>query len=93
MDNSSPRAEAVALAGNRILAVGSAAEVQALAGPNTRQIDARGATVMPGFNEAHMHIFPGSVSLRQLNLHGIQASTPSRQQSSTMQRRTRTSRC
>lgn len=72
MDAASPRAEAVAVAGNRILAVGSNDEIAALAGPAARVIDARGATVMPGFNEAHMHIFPGSVSLRQLNLHGVQ---------------------
>ncbi|KPF46185.1 amidohydrolase [Rhizobium sp. AAP43] len=72
MDPASPRAEAVALAGNRILAVGTNAEIGALAAPATKVIDAGGATVMPGFNEAHMHIFPGSVSLRQLNLHGIQ---------------------
>lgn len=72
MDPDNPRAEAVAISGNRILAVGHAAEVEALSGPSTRVIDAAGATVLPGFNEAHMHIFPGSVSLTQLNLHGIQ---------------------
>lgn len=72
MDKATPRAEAVALSGNRILAVGTRAEIEALAIASTRVIDASGATVMPGFNEAHMHIFPGSVSLRQLNLHGVQ---------------------
>ncbi|WP_377274491.1 amidohydrolase [Rhizobium sp. R86522] len=72
MDPAAPRAEAVALAGNRILAVGTRSEIEALAGPETQTIDAKGATIMPGFNEAHMHIFPGSVSLRQLNLHGVQ---------------------
>ena len=76
MDSTAPRVEAVALAGNRILAVGSEAEVKALASAETKVIDAKGATVMPGFNEAHMHIFPGSVSLRQLNLHGIQGFEP-----------------
>eukprot|EP01032_Pedospumella_encystans_P037273 gene37273-42215_t len=72
MDSAAQRAEAVALAGNRILAVGTRSEIEALVGPATKVIDAKGSTVMPGFNEAHMHIFPGSVSLRQLNLHGIQ---------------------
>ena len=72
MDEASPKAEAVAVAGNRILAVGSNDAIAALAGPSAKVIDAKGATVLPGFNEAHMHIFPGSVSLRQLNLHGIQ---------------------
>lgn len=72
MDADRPTAEAVALEGNRVLALGTKAEIEALSGPATRVIDAGGATVMPGFNEAHMHIFPGSVSLLQLNLHGIQ---------------------
>ncbi|GEO85502.1 MULTISPECIES: amidohydrolase [Alphaproteobacteria] len=71
MDDSRPFAEAVALAGNSILAVGSDAEVKALAGTTTRLVDARGATVMPGFNEAHMHIFGGSVGLGQLSLMGV----------------------
>lgn len=72
MDSDSPKAEAVALSGNRVLAVGTASEIEALATASTRVLDAGGATVMPGFNEAHMHIFPGSVSLRQLNLHGVE---------------------
>ncbi|MBO3762131.1 amidohydrolase [Ciceribacter sp. L1K22] len=72
MDKDNPRAEAIALSGNRIKAVGSLSEIEALALPTTKVLDAGGATVMPGFNEAHMHIFPGSVSLRQLNLHGVQ---------------------
>lgn len=72
MDADRPTAEAVALGGNRVLALGTTAEIEALAGPATQVIDAGGGTVMPGFNEAHMHIFPGSVSLLQLNLHGIQ---------------------
>ncbi|SMC46125.1 amidohydrolase [Rhizobium sp. RU36D] len=72
MDPDNPRAEAVAVNGNRILAVGNTAAIKELAGPSTKTIDAAGATVLPGFNEAHMHIFPGSVSLTQLNLHGVQ---------------------
>jgi predicted amidohydrolase YtcJ len=71
MDDSHPFAEAVALSGNRILAVGSDAEIAAMAGPATRRIDARGGTVKPGFNEAHMHIFGGSVSLGELSLFGV----------------------
>ncbi|MBU2327368.1 MAG: amidohydrolase [Alphaproteobacteria bacterium] len=71
MDNSHAVAEAVAVCGNRILAVGSNAEISSLAGPSTRHIDARGGTVMPGFNEAHMHIFGGSVALGELSLFGV----------------------
>jgi hypothetical protein len=71
MDDSQPFAEAVALSGNRVLAVGSDAEIAAMAGPSTRSIDAKGGTVMPGFNEAHMHIFGGSVALGELSLLGV----------------------
>jgi predicted amidohydrolase YtcJ len=72
MDDSQPFAEAVALSGNRVLAVGSDPEIVAMGGPATRRIDAKGGTVMPGFNEAHMHIFGGSVALGELSLLGVQ---------------------
>lgn len=71
MDTASPRAEAIAVSGNRILAVGSNDDVAAYSGPQTRVIDARGATVLPGFNESHMHIFPGSVELSELSLYKV----------------------
>ena len=71
MDEANPRASAVAVAGNRILAIGSEAEIDAYSGPDTHVIDARGATVLPGFNEAHMHIFGGSAELRELSLMGV----------------------
>ena len=71
MDEARPRAQALAVAGNRLLAVGSDSEILALAGEGTRRIDAGGGTVLPGLNEAHMHIFGGSVSLTQLSLFGV----------------------
>ncbi|QRM57932.1 amidohydrolase [Sinorhizobium sp. BG8] len=71
MDDANPNAEAIAIAGNRILAVGSEAQVDAFSGPDTHVIDAKGGTVLPGFNEAHMHIFGGSVGLTQLSLFGV----------------------
>lgn len=71
MDETAPHAEAIALSGDTILAIGSDAEIGPLAGPSTRVIDAKGATVMPGINEAHMHIFMGSLSLQQLSLYGV----------------------
>lgn len=55
MEPSMPRAEAIAVAGGRIIAVGSAAEVERTRGPSTRSIDLKGATLMPGFVEAHSH--------------------------------------
>lgn len=71
MDGDAPRADALAVGGNRILGVGSEVDVMALAGPSTRVLDARGGTVLPGFNEAHMHIFGGSIGLAQLSLFGV----------------------
>jgi predicted amidohydrolase YtcJ len=49
-------AQAVATKGERIVAVGSADEVGALAGPGTRVIDARGRAVVPGLNDSHAHL-------------------------------------
>ena len=71
MDEANQRAAALAVSGNRILAVGSEAEIDAYSGPDTHVIDAKGATVLPGFNEAHMHIFGGSAELRELSLMGV----------------------
>jgi predicted amidohydrolase YtcJ len=56
VDPKRPRAEAVAVRGNRIVAVGSTAEVQALVGPKTRVLDLRGRTVVPGFDDSHAHM-------------------------------------
>lgn len=72
MDDAQPRAAALAMGHNRILAVGSNEDILKLAGTSTRLVDVRGATVLPGFNEAHMHIFGGSVALTELSLFGIQ---------------------
>src|SRR5262245_24280610 len=56
LDPRRPRAEAVAVAGATILAVGSNVEVTALAGPSTRRIDLAGATLLPGFVDSHVHL-------------------------------------
>jgi len=55
MDPSQAAAEALAVRGNHILAVGSASDIDNLAGPNTKRIDARGMTVTPGFIDSHSH--------------------------------------
>ena len=72
MDPARPRAEAVAVAGDRILAVGTEAEVAPLAGPEARRIDAAGASVLPGFIESHLHLFMGGAELAHLQLLGVQ---------------------
>jgi len=71
MDPGRPKAEAVAVRGNRILAIGDRATVAALHGPATRVLDAAGATLLPGFIEAHMHVFPGGAGLTSLQLDGV----------------------
>ncbi len=71
MDPDCPRAEAVALAGGKVLAVGASAEIETLAGPGCRVIDAGGRTVMPGFVESHLHLVLGGAELVQLQLGGV----------------------
>lgn len=63
-----PEAEAFAVAGKHILAVGSDAEIQKLAGPHTRILDLHGRRVVPGFNDAHVHMFWGGQSLASVQL-------------------------
>ena len=55
MDPARPSAEAIAILGNRIVAIGTSGEISKLAGPNTRIIDAKKRLVLPGFNDAHVH--------------------------------------
>jgi predicted amidohydrolase YtcJ len=68
VDAQRPWAEAVAVKGDRIAAVGSTAELRALAGPNTRTIDLQRAFVSPGFNDAHVHIDSTGALLVGVNL-------------------------
>lgn len=53
---SQPWAEALAITGDRIVAVADTKTIAALAGSSTRRIDAGGRTIVPGFNDAHTHI-------------------------------------
>jgi predicted amidohydrolase YtcJ len=57
------RAQALIVSGNRILAVGSNAEIHKLIKPSTRVIDAGGAMVTPGFVDAHLHFIDGGFRL------------------------------
>lgn len=60
-DPGRPWAEAVAVRGTRIVAVGTTADVERLAGPRTRRIALGGRTVVPGFDDAHAHAGPAGV--------------------------------
>ena len=74
VDKQRPKAEAVAVIGDRIVAVGSKAEIDSWRGPGTKVIDALGKLVLPGFNDAHVHFIQGGAQLDQVDL--TNASTP-----------------
>jgi len=74
MDQKQPLAEAVAVYGNRIIAVGSTTEIEKLSGANTRVIDAKERLVVPGFNDAHVHFMSGGFQLSSVDLRD--ANTP-----------------
>src|SRR5260370_2790098 len=74
MDAALPTAQALAIKGNRIVAVGANNEIQRLAGESTRVIDARGQLVLPGFNDAHVHFMSGGFLLASVDLRS--AKTP-----------------
>jgi predicted amidohydrolase YtcJ len=75
-DETQPTAEALAISGGVITAVGGTADIRAMAGSDTRVIDAGGATVLPGFIDSHVHLFGGSVELGYLDLYGVQGLDP-----------------
>ncbi len=64
-----PHAEALATRGDRILAVGSREQIEALAGGDTRRVDLAGHTLAPGFVDAHSHLLlAGRVGYSQADL-------------------------
>lgn len=68
MDAARPKAEAVAIRGQRILQVGSNESIRKLAGTNTQVIKVDGAFVMPGFIEGHAHFYGIGQSKMMLDL-------------------------
>ena len=70
---STKRAEAIAVRGDRILAVGTREDIAKLKGPQTKLIDLGGHFVMPGFNDAHMHL--ASAGLEKLNVDMVGTKT------------------
>jgi predicted amidohydrolase YtcJ len=65
------RAEAMAVRGDHIQAVGKAAEIEKLKGPDTQVVDLGGRFVMPGFNDAHLHLADGGLQKLDVNLTGV----------------------
>jgi len=70
---SGKRAEALAVLGDRILAVGARDEIMKLKGAETKIVDLDGHFVMPGFNDAHMHL--ASAGLEKMNVNMVGAKT------------------
>jgi predicted amidohydrolase YtcJ len=83
MDENHPRASMIAIRGETIVAVAynisdaikseQAADVQALIGPHTRVIDLHGQFAMPGFNDAHAHLFGAAYAKLEVDLSGTKS--------------------
>jgi len=63
-----PWAEALAIRGGRIVAVGTTKEMEAYRGPLSKTIDAHGHLVLPGFTDCHIHFLDGSLGLTRIHL-------------------------
>ncbi len=68
-----PRAQAIAVRGDRIVAVGSNSEIQKLKGKSTQVVDLGGRFVMPGFNDAHLHLAGGGFEKLNVDLVGVRS--------------------
>ena len=71
VDPARPVAEAVAIVGDHIAAVGPDQEIAAWIGPETKVIDAHRGCVLPGFNDSHVHFVDGSSDLSQVQLGDV----------------------
>ena len=71
VEESQPEAQAIAVTGDRIVAVGSSGDIRQYVGPATKVVDVSGQLVVPGFVEGHGH-FTG-VGAAQLNLNLMNA--------------------
>ncbi|MGC1108067.1 MAG: amidohydrolase [Candidatus Acidiferrales bacterium] len=73
VDSARPRAQAIAIRGEEIVAVGSSEEVHAWIGAKTRVIDLHGRFAMPGFNDAHTHLASGGMAKLTVNFEGVKS--------------------
>jgi predicted amidohydrolase YtcJ len=69
VDRQHPKAQAVAAIGERIVAVGSVAEIGAWRGPRTQVVDAHGKLLLPGFDDSHVHFTDGGAALAEVQLN------------------------
>ena len=68
INDSQPRAEAVAVKDGQILAVGNLADLQAHVNDNTESIDLQGRALLPGFIDSHGHVVFGGLQALSANL-------------------------
>ncbi len=68
LDAAQTRARAIAIAGNRVLAVGSGIGMRQRLAPDGQAIDLGGRTVVPGFTDSHLHFLSYGLSLTQIDL-------------------------
>ena len=71
VDGNHPEAQAVAVLGDRIVAVGTNADVETWRGPRTTVIDADGKLLLPGFNDSHVHFVSGGLQLDNVQLNDV----------------------
>jgi predicted amidohydrolase YtcJ len=75
----SQRAQAIAVRGDRIQAIGSEEQILLLKGPDTKVIDLKGRFVMPGFNDAHVHLAEAGFQKQRVNMSGVKSLTEFRE--------------
>ncbi|WP_431302622.1 amidohydrolase [Sediminicoccus sp. BL-A-41-H5] len=68
-------AEALAVSAGKVMAVGGKAEIEELAGPDTRRVALDGRLAIPAFHEAHMHLLPFGLGLSMVNLRAEEVRT------------------
>lgn len=66
--------QALAIRGDRVIATGDSNKIAALGGPKTKRIDLGGRTVIPGINDAHLHLWIHPANWTQLELPGLDPS-------------------
>lgn len=71
MDPDRPTAEAFAVRAGKFLQVGPMAEIEALIGPHTKVINLKGAPVLPGLTDAHIHFTHYALSLQQIQIFEV----------------------
>src|SRR5581483_6034293 len=71
LDPARPRAEAIAVRGARILAVGAWADLRGLVGPDTAVVDAAGGVAVPAFHDAHLHLLSYARTATRLDCRDV----------------------